>query len=143
MQSIELLVFAFLLAIFAGSVATLVLVVVRLRSSPDDRPAQFLYSWLGAFGLFGFLWSCVGLASFLAEHTESSNLAVAGAVLVNLLAQPFVLLLGWSSIRKLGLGLFGHVVYAGARVPEEQLAGLPPGERRGLARYCVYQGVVG
>ena len=53
------------------------------------------------------------------------------------------LLAGLDRVRKLALGVCGDIAYAWRRLPEEQLADMTPRDRRSLAWYCVFQGVVG
>ena len=64
-----------------------------------------------------------------------------GPFCANLLLQPVAALLCWTGVCKVTLGLFGQVAYAWRRIPESELAGLTPRERRTLASFCVFQGV--
>jgi len=115
----------------------------RLRRSPHDRVARFEYAWEGTFALLFSLASCMSIALVLVLQARSSWLALAGMLIVNLLVQPLAVLFCWAGVRKVTLGLFGQVAYAWRRVPESELASLLPSERRGLAWFCVFQGVVG
>ena len=115
----------------------------RLRRSPDDRIARFAYGWEGTFALLNGLASAMSLAVILAAQAGPSGLALAGVGLVNLLVQPVALLFCWIGVRKIALGLFGQVTYAWRRVPESELASLLASERRGLAWFCVFRGMIG
>ena len=114
----------------------------RIRRSPDDRLARWVYGWEGTFALLNGLATCMSLALILVLTTGSSGLALAGVVTVNLLVQPVAILFCRAGVRKVTLGLSGQVAYAWRRVAESELAGLSPSERRGLAWFCAFQGVV-
>jgi hypothetical protein len=115
---------------------------VRLDRRQGNSLDRFMYRhYLGSAMLIGLV-CCVWLVCVLAEHAPSSWLAFGGAVAVNLLIQPLALLMRWSATRKIVLGLCGHLVYAGQRVPEEELADMAPSERRSLTWYFVIQGFV-
>jgi hypothetical protein len=104
----------------------------RLRRSPHDRRARFEYGWEGTFALQFGLATCMSTAVLLGQQTGSSWLAPAGVLIVNLLVQPVAVLFCWAGVRKIALGLFGQVAFAWRRVPESELSGLLPSERRGL-----------
>lgn len=127
---------------FIVSARSMVRALKRLRLAPDDRIARFEYGWEGTFAVLGGLASAMSLALLLALQAGHSGLALAGVALVNLLVQPVALLFCWAGLRKVGLGLVGHVAYAWRRVPESELADLSRSERRALAWFCVFQGVV-
>jgi hypothetical protein len=124
------------------SASAMVRALRRLRRSPDDRMARFEYGWEGTFALLSGLASAMSLALILASRAGSSGLALAGVCLVNLLVQPLALLICWVGVRKIVLGIFGQVAYAWRRVPASELASLRQSERRGLAWYCIFQGVI-
>jgi hypothetical protein len=118
------------------------LLVVAARTPPDEPGARFRSGWLGTFGLQLGLASCMGLAAVLAVYGAGSAAAVVAAVIINVVVQPVALLICWAGIRKIALGLQGQVAYAWRRVPDAELADLPPGRKRQLSWFCVAQGVV-
>jgi hypothetical protein len=139
MGVVEQLITAVLLA---ELVAAITLLVTAFRISPEAPAARFHSGWLGAFGLMSGLGSCTGLAALLAEFGTGSAAGVVAAVVLNLVVQPFALLMCWSGVRKITLGLRGRLAFAWRQVPESELADLPLTERKQLCRYCVFQGVV-
>ncbi len=114
----------------------------RLRRSPDDGMARFEFGWQGVFAVLNGIASGLSSALILVLQAGPSGLALAGVFIVNLLVQPIALLFCWVGVRKVTLGLFGQVAYAWRRIPESELAGLSRPERRTLAWFCVFQGVV-
>ncbi len=94
-------------------------------------------------GFFAFLAGTACLVVAAGQYVASSWVAIAIVAGANLVLQPMALLLSWMGARKIGLGLGGRVAYpAWWRAPEEELAKLSPHERRMLARYCVFQGLL-
>lgn len=139
--SVGVILTAFVSALVV-SVATLVVAVIRVRRSPEDRLIRFTYGWLGAFALFTVLVCGVGIAWVVGDYAGSSGWVIVGLVAVNMLVQPLALLFCWVGACKLTLGLCGHVWIAFHRVPEEQLIRFSTQERSELARYCAIQGVL-
>jgi hypothetical protein len=85
---------------------------------------------------------CVGVANGVADRLDSSPLALCAVILANVIAQPVWLLFGLVGWRKLALGLTGRVAYAWRAIPEEELHGLPAGERRTWRHFCIAQGLL-
>jgi hypothetical protein len=126
----------------ALSLAALVVSIVRLRRAPDDPGVRFGCVWLGALALLAGPLCCIGVAHGLAGQVSTSRLAMLAVILVNVLAQPVWLLVGYASCRKGVLGLTGRVAYGWrGTIPEDQLRDLPPAKRRSLQRYCITQGL--
>lgn len=138
-----LLLLAILGAALIGSVGVMVLSIVRQGRSPGDPAARFQYGWMGTYALMIALASCLGMAIVLVVSFDSSVWAVVALAVVNLLVQPVALLFCWAGIRKIVLGLRGNIAYAWRRVPESELVDMPPAERRALAWFCVFQGLLG
>jgi hypothetical protein len=130
------------LAGLLASACALTVAAVGTFRNPDDKVARFAYGHLGVFGLCLGIGSCMAVVDVAGTHVGSSWVASAAVVAVNLLVQPFALLLCWTAVRKIALGMCGHVAYAWMRVPDAELAGLAPAECRRLSLYCVLQGVV-
>jgi hypothetical protein len=133
------IVVALLVGELVGAVC---LLVAAARVRPDEPAARFRSGWLGTFGLLLGLVGGTGLAAVLAEFGTASVAGVAAAVALNVVLQPVGLLFCWTGVRKIALGVRGRVAYAWRLVPEAELADLPPADRRGLARFCVLQGVI-
>ena len=119
----------------------LTVAIVRLSRSPNDGVARFTYGYLGVFGILVGLASGLDLALVLGPYISSSWLAAAAVGAVNLLVQPVSLLLCWTGVRKIALGVCWHIGYAWVRIPENRLTG-SSSERRALSLYCVLQGVI-
>lgn len=115
---------------------------LRSRRRPDEPLTRFEAGWLGAFGMLIGLACSNGLCLGLAEFVGSSRWAIVAAVLLNCLAQPVWLLMAWSALRKLTLGLSGRVAYAWREVSPDELASFSTAERRSLGWYCVFQGAI-
>jgi hypothetical protein len=124
-------------------VAAVWLLVAAGRIRADEPKARSTSGWLGTFGLLLGLGGGVGLAGVLAQFGAASVAGVAAAVALNIVFQPITLLLCWAGVRKITLGVCGQVAYAWRRVPEAELANLSLDDRRRLARFCVFQGVIG
>lgn len=139
MVDVKQVVTAVLLIELVGAIS---LLVAAFRISPVSPAARFRSGWLGAIGLLLGLLSCTGIAALLAQFGIGSPAGVAAAVALNLVIQPVALLICWSGVRKITLGLRGRIAYAWREIPESELAELPPVERRQLSWYCIFQGVV-
>jgi hypothetical protein len=134
------------IAVSVGGLCGAVLILssaVRIaRRSPEDGVARFTSGYLGLFGCCLGLIGSLGLIGIAGLYVGSSLLALAVVVVLNLVAQPVALLVCWTAVRKLRLGLCGCVAYAWKRIPESTLADVPAPTRRALALHCVFQGLV-
>jgi hypothetical protein len=108
---------------------------------PDDGPARFTRYYEELLGFNGILICCLGLVLVAGPHVESSWLALAVILAVNLIMQPVALLACWMGLRAIGLGLCGCISYGGRRVPVAELADLSASGRRGRLLYCVCKGM--
>ncbi|MCI0640753.1 MAG: hypothetical protein L0Y72_28835 [Gemmataceae bacterium] len=142
MDVVEAICITILAGGFLGAAVLVVLSAVRLRRAPHDRLVRFSYGWLATMGLLFGLCCCMGLVAALADRIASSPVALAVLIVVNFLAQPVAAVFIVGGISKLNLGLRGHVAVAWRRVPDEHLADTSPDERRWLARFCVFQGII-
>jgi hypothetical protein len=138
------LFFALLTLFFALLILSLIGVARALwigRYFPDDPGRRWESGWLGAFSLFGLLGGCVGLAGLLAPLIDSSSLAFAAVLILNLLAQPILLLLCFTSLRKILSGLRGRICYAGVEIPDAEWQQWSADLRRWAPWYGILQGV--
>ncbi len=139
MTTDEILVLAVSAAVLLLSVAGLAKAVLLARQFPTSR---FISGWLGALSLLAGLPACVGVCLSLSPLAETSALALSVVVLVNMLAQPLLLLMVYMACRKIFLGLTGRIGYGSRAIPEEELQDISAEERLSLQRYCIVQGLV-
>jgi hypothetical protein len=115
--------------------------LLALRRSPKSSEAAIRYflTW----ELLFVYWSCIGVADLL-PSVGLSFVVLATVALMNVIVQPFSVLVCYSCISNLIVALMaGRIPYAGIAIPEATLQKYSETERRALFRHRLLISAVG